>query len=79
VSVDGGATTTEDQIQIDTSKAGAHTILYSATDQHRLIAYATRTLKVITVQPANDNPASTAAANDSPLAATGASAMSTTK
>ncbi len=35
-SVDGGATTTPDQISVDTSEAGAHTILYRAHRPNRL-------------------------------------------
>ncbi len=46
-SVDGGTTTTPDQISIDTSEAGTHTILYCATDQSGLTACATRTVTVV--------------------------------
>jgi hypothetical protein len=48
VTVDGGATTTPDQIQIDTSASGTHTIIYSATDQSGLTGYASRTVMVDT-------------------------------
>jgi hypothetical protein len=47
VSVDGSATTTPENISIDTSVAGTHTILYSATDQAGNVGYATRTVNVI--------------------------------
>ncbi len=53
VSVDGGATTTPDQIHIDTSAAGTHTIIYSATDQAGLTGYATRTVNVASSTPAH--------------------------
>lgn len=42
--VDGGATTTPDQISIDTSEPGTHTVLYVATDQAGQEGTATRTL-----------------------------------
>jgi len=47
VSVDGGATTTPDMIAIDTSVAGTHTILYSATNQAGETGYAERTVNVL--------------------------------
>jgi hypothetical protein len=47
VSLDGGATTTIDQLAIDTSSAGSHTILFSATDQAGNIGTATRTVTII--------------------------------
>ncbi len=46
VSVDGGATTTPDQTQIDTTTPGTHTVLYSVADQNGLTGYATRTVIV---------------------------------
>jgi Chaperone of endosialidase/Bacterial surface protein, Ig-like domain len=46
VSVDGGATTTPDQVRIDTTQVGTHTILYSATDQNGLTSSATRKVQV---------------------------------
>jgi hypothetical protein len=46
-SVDGGATTTPDQITIDTSTVGTHTILYSATDSAGNTGTATRTVNVV--------------------------------
>jgi phage-related protein len=46
VSVDGGATTTLDQISIDTSTSSTHTVLYFATDQNGLTTSATRTVTV---------------------------------
>jgi Chaperone of endosialidase/Domain of unknown function (DUF5011) len=46
VSVDGGATTTPDQISIDTSTSSTHTISYSATDQSGETGYATRSVIV---------------------------------
>ena len=45
-SVDGGAATTPAQVSLDTSAAGTHTIVYSATDQHGVIGTATRTVIV---------------------------------
>ena len=45
-SVDGGATTTPDQIHIDTTTPGTHTILYTATDQSGETATSTRTVIV---------------------------------
>ena len=44
--VDGGATTTPEQIIVDTSATGSHAILYSATDQAGNTGYATRTVNV---------------------------------
>jgi hypothetical protein len=80
VAVDGGATT-PDQITIDTSAVGTHTIIYSATDQAGLTGTATRTVIVVVPQAANDNQASSTppAANDNalPLDATGTTATST--
>jgi hypothetical protein len=46
VSVDGGPTTTPDQISIDTSTSSTHTISYFATDQGGETGYATRTVIV---------------------------------
>ena len=51
-SVDGGATTTQDQITVDTSQPGEHIVLYCTTDQSGLTACATRT--VIIQAPAAD-------------------------
>jgi hypothetical protein len=58
VSVDGRATTTPDQVPIDTTQLGTHTILYSATDilysatdQNGLIGYAARTVNVVLPEP----------------------------
>jgi len=45
--LDGGATTTPEQISIDTSTAGNHSIIYSATDQGGLVGYAYRTVLVV--------------------------------
>jgi len=56
-SVDGGATTTPDQIQIDTTQPGTHTVLYSATDQNGLTGTATRTINV--VAPSDDDATTT--------------------
>ena len=53
VSVDGGATTTPDQISIDTSTSGTQTISYFATDQNGATGYATRS---ITVEAATSTP-----------------------
>jgi hypothetical protein len=49
-SVDGGATTTLSSVAIDTSAAGTHTIVYSATDQNGLTSTATRTVNVVAPQ-----------------------------
>ena len=46
VSIDGGATTTPDQISIDTSLAGTHSILFASTDQAGNTGYATRVVVV---------------------------------
>ncbi|MEI7720001.1 MAG: tail fiber domain-containing protein, partial [bacterium] len=46
VSVDSAATTSPDQVHIDTSAPGSHTILYSAMDQAGNIGYATRNVVV---------------------------------
>ncbi|MDO8561751.1 MAG: tail fiber domain-containing protein [bacterium] len=46
-SLDGGATTTPEQIIIDTSAAGTHEILFSATDQAGNTGTATRTVNVL--------------------------------
>ena len=60
------ATSTDGTVQIDTSKPGAHTILYTVTDPSGLTGSATRTVIVTAPQqtppPANDN--ITPAAND---------------
>jgi hypothetical protein len=45
-SVDGGATTTPEQISIDTSTSSTHTISYFATDQNGETGYATRSVVV---------------------------------
>jgi hypothetical protein len=45
--VDGGATTTVSNIQIDTSEPGTQTIEYVATDQNGLEGTATRTVTVV--------------------------------
>jgi len=50
VSVDGGAATTPDQLVIDTSAEGTHTIVYSATDTAGNTGTATRTVNVTTPQ-----------------------------
>ena len=47
VSVDGGATTTSDQVVLDTSGAGVHSILYSATGATGAVGTALRTVVVI--------------------------------
>lgn len=66
VSVDGGSATTPDNIDIDTSVAGTHTILFSATDQAGNVGTTTRT--VIVADPsgsdASSTPPATSAAND---------------
>ena len=48
--VDGGPTTTPDQIQIDTTTPGTHTILYTVTDSQGLTGTATRTVTVVPLQ-----------------------------
>jgi hypothetical protein len=45
-SVDGAATTTADQIQVDTGAVGTHVIIYSATDTNGLTGYASREVDV---------------------------------
>jgi hypothetical protein len=52
VSVDGGATTTQQQIQIDTSTPSTHTIIYSATDSAGNVGTAVR--DVIVSAPTNE-------------------------
>jgi hypothetical protein len=47
VSVDGGATTTPDQLTIDTSATSTHSVLYSATDAAGNTGTATRTVQVV--------------------------------
>jgi hypothetical protein len=59
VSVDGGATTTPDQISVDTSTAGTHSIEYIATDQAGEAGTATRTLNVVAPAPPTDATTST--------------------
>ncbi len=59
VSVDGGATTTPDQIVINTSVAGTHSIVYSATDQNGLVGYATRTVDVVAASTSSTTSTST--------------------
>ncbi|HEY4516894.1 MAG TPA: immunoglobulin-like domain-containing protein [Candidatus Paceibacterota bacterium] len=51
-SVDGGASITLDQITIDTSVAGTHTIEYSATDAAGNVGTTTRTVEVVDPNPA---------------------------
>jgi hypothetical protein len=64
-------------VQINTTQAATDTIEYVATDQSGLTSTSTRT--VIVQAPANDNQATSTAANDNsqPLAATGTNAAST--
>jgi methylmalonyl-CoA mutase cobalamin-binding subunit len=47
VSLDGGATTTLDQLVLDTSATSTHTILFSATDAAGNTGTATRTVEVV--------------------------------
>ena len=63
-SVDGGATTTPDQITVDTSQPGTHAILYCATDQSGLSSCATRTINVLAA--ARDGNATTTSATSTP-------------
>ena len=62
------ATSTDGTVQIDTSRPGTHTILYTVTDPSGLTGTITRTVIVSPVQqtppPANDNTTSPPAAND---------------
>jgi hypothetical protein len=46
VSLDGGATTTLDQLNVDTATSTTHTIIFSATDQAGNTGTATRTVVV---------------------------------
>jgi hypothetical protein len=57
-SVDGGPEVTMDQIAIDTSVAGTHTITYSATDSADNTGTATRTVEVV-APAASDTSATT--------------------
>ena len=50
-SVDGGTATTDDQVVIDTSASGTHTIEYSATDAAGNTGTATRTVDVVDPTP----------------------------
>jgi hypothetical protein len=86
VSVDGGATTTPDQVSIDTSAAATHTIVYSAMDSQGNTSTATRTVivEVAAPPPAGDTASSTPPVADDTststpptLPADGASAGST--
>jgi hypothetical protein len=47
VSLDGGVTTTLDQIAVDTSTSTSHTIVFSATDNAGNTGHATRTINVV--------------------------------
>ena len=62
------ATSTDGTVQIDTSRPGTHTILYTVTDPSGLTGSATRTVIVSAPQqtppPANDNSPAPTAAND---------------
>jgi len=62
------ATSTDGTVQIDTSRPGTHTILYTVTDPNGLTGSATRTVIVSAAQqtppPANDNSPAPTAAND---------------
>ncbi|MBI5003520.1 DUF5011 domain-containing protein [Candidatus Kaiserbacteria bacterium] len=65
--VDGGATTTIDQIHIDTSVTGTHTIRYFATDASGVQGSATRTVVVYdpttTTSPAEETASGTTTIN----------------
>ena len=74
------ATSTDGAVQIDTSKPGTHTILYTVTDPSGLTGSATRTVIVLAPQQtpppaANDNATTSATANDN--TASSMSAIST--
>ena len=63
------ATSTDGTVQIDTSKPGTHTILYTVTDASGLTGSATRTVIVSAPPqtpppPVNDNAATSPPAND---------------
>ncbi|MBI5457879.1 DUF5011 domain-containing protein, partial [Candidatus Kaiserbacteria bacterium] len=74
-SVDGGATTTMDQISIDTSAPGEHTIIYSVTDESGLRVEASRSVNVVDPNAGVNS----AAASSTPLTETTAGdATSTT-
>ena len=69
------ATSTDGTVQIDTSKPGTHTILYTVTDSNDLTGSATRTVIVSAPQPlppqaANDNATTSAPANDNTASST---------
>jgi len=64
--VDGGATTTLDQIVIGTTQPGTHTILYFATDQNGTTGYATRSVVVYDQNATTTNSTSTSTAMNSP-------------
>jgi hypothetical protein len=74
VSIDGGATTTPDQIVIDTSKARTHTIVYSVTDQNGLTGTTARTVNVVAPAPPSGGDVS---ATSTPPAHTSLTATST--
>ena len=73
--VNGGATTTVDQIHIDTSTAGTSTIEYVVVDQNGLMGTATRTVVVNPVTPA---PAPTTYSIIASVSGTGIGAISPT-
>lgn len=80
VSLDGGATTTPDQIVIDTSKPATHEIEYFATDQNGLTGYATRTVTVEAARSTSPDSSSgtSIATSTSSSAATATTTASTT-
>ena len=74
------ATSTDGTVQIDTSKPGTHTILYTVTDPSGLTGSATRTVIVSAPQqspaPANDSAATSPAANENVTPSTNAAPVS---
>ena len=74
------ATSTDGTVQIDTSKSGTHTILYTVTDPSGLTGSATRTVIISAPQQspalANDGAATSPAANENVTPSTNAAPVS---
>jgi hypothetical protein len=66
VSLDGAASTTPDLLSLDTSAAGSHTILFSATDQAGNTGTAVRVVHVASAAPAVVPVAATSSATATP-------------
>ncbi len=75
--VDGGATTTLDQVTIDTSAPGIHTVEYFATDQNGLTGYATRTVDVVGALSASATSTSVISTQSSAVSSTTTDTVST--